>query len=420
MYIFFIGATMYQFITCIVKRKMTWASIEIKDKTLAELLASYSEVVITLDHPFFKEPEQLRLRDIKTKVWHYSGNIIQYLESIGDASLPTQPKFIDLDKRTSVEYISLPAGGYTTTFTNRNYHPDTEIKRGACSDILVSRPDTNYERLGKSCVFTIGGYIQVPTIREDGILLPNALHLMDRLEKDSFGMFNLGVLGELVYLPITEENIKMSTPVVNTFANSIFLEHKYTDYKDYHLFLVIGGLLQPLDTITVVGDHLLKVNLEDWPIVANYVHTKRVHDYEGIKEVITEDTNEVVAKLMSNDGMAKWFEDESTFIIGVTKVKDRPICLETKRHPHSTFRGCYITSKPPTGLLRNNKNEIMDYVCIPRDGSFEVLTKEDFVPNYIIGDNAQWNQSKVITSMKDRRKPYSYSDATEELYYYLT
>ena len=412
---------MYIFKSSIVKKGLSWAVLDVSNLPMAKLYRDYQKVLIVLTHPAMDEEQQLDLADIRDDAWSYNGTVNQYLASIGESSLPTNVKIKSLDNRVSVTYASVALAGFTTDYTNFGYHPDVDVPRQACTDVILRKEGTDYEKLARTCVFTIGGFTQKPKVRVDGVVLTDALLTMSRLDKDQLGMFNLGILGDLTYLDIGPDNIRTTHPIPNNYADTIYLTHakEKINYLEHDLFLVLGGVFHPLGYVHTISENVCRIDMEAYPIIRRFLETFHVNDYDGVKAVIKEEENLVVAKLLSNEGIAAWLADPSTFIIAVKRSADKEVCLEENLYSHSGVRGSFIADRVPTGLLINDAGFVMDYTVMVNDVNYDIASREDLVADWIMGPKVQWNQSKVLTTMKNRTKPFSYSDAREYLLYYL-
>ncbi len=243
-----------------------WETVDLSSMDINLIFRTYSKVYLTLTNTAFPDDVYLELGSVRDRIGVYTGykSIPQWLQSLGNASLPTQPVLPQFRQRPA-RYSDAWDAGYHIRPVDRTRHPDAEIPDGAKDDLLLTRGDVDFLTWWRFCMVTVNGYFHRVGGSDHGMYVVDGGRTGRLGNNNHVGIYSFKDVGTLEYIPITQDMVHKVHPD-QKYANSAHIRiPKSVEGKT--VLLVLGGYLHVLDsTYRQIGPQLLRIDFNNYAL----------------------------------------------------------------------------------------------------------------------------------------------------------
>lgn len=282
----------YSYEQAIVKPKgrgERWREEDVQDTALSSLLNDYVDARFELSHPTLSEPQTLTLDALRPLVTTLSITFNEWLASLGDSSLPTTAGKPEIKTATAMNVDAWMAG-FDVERSRMGSHPDTEWGDDQQPDLLLTRDDTDYDDLYRHCLVTVNGLIHRTSAAESGLYVVNGARSQRDSNQTNIALTSFAAVGELQFVNLTQDMLYRPREEVRYYQQAYLNLGVPTENKT--VMLVIGGYLHVLDDVyQSIGDGLVKIDFNAYPMVQRYYESRHLLDLSSLP-LSTFDQNE--------------------------------------------------------------------------------------------------------------------------------
>ena len=387
-----------------------WSDVDITAMTIGSLFLNYHNVWLTLSHPAVDHPLYLDLSRVRSDIAsrYHLLTVPQWLEFIGDASLPTSVALPQFGLR-KVRYTDAWRAGYDIKPIDRTRNDDAQIPHGDKNDLLISREDVDFQTYHRFAMVTVNGFFH----RTGGS--PTGLQVIEggrsgRIANDNqVGIHSFNKVGRLEFIPITPS---MIYKLVDTdkLSNSAYLELPY-DVEDKVVLLVIGGYLHVMDeAYTRISDRALRVNFNRIPLAERYLESLDYIDLSSLPLTRNpENPKHVSVDELHSDAVIRAYLCLSQSFVVVVNAKD----FYVRRHvvPNAQLPGRYETTLDVENLpMFGAYGRAYDYVGF-NDWGVRILACSDNLRRRYMFRTTNWRGSATIDNSLETYRPWDWAHA---------
>lgn len=390
----------YQYVSAIGRAKQRsarWASINILNKTLLEIYATYKFVVVTLTNPFLPGPVYFDLIANKPLV-NPNLTLAQWLTANGNTSLTATTEEPEILVHKAV-YRDAKLSNYDVERVAPTGSPSANSPDGDKVDLLLTRSDVDYLDFADHCLVSVNGYIHRTEGSVDGVYVRDGYSTVKVSGKDNVGILSFKNLGDIEIIPITADMLYKPT-------NRPYMEKAYVDtgvsLNDSTVLIVIGGYLHVLD--------------DSYKVVSETgicIHTDRLMIHERImdsrnecymREVLSPFLNHQLvptADLISDATMAEYLTLSQSFIVklNATNVVTNSMIIE-----NCELMGRYLCKQQPILPLFNRLGRLSPYWPIKFHSDYIIATDTSEQINYRFNTTV-WPDAAVTEGVYDTANP---------------
>lgn len=352
----------------------TWETPDIGVMPCNEIFTKYREVYAVLQNNFIEGALTLDLSKIRTKIETLSVTFDAWLVQNGNKSLPTV-EGIPTVKYLSARYGDAYDAGYTLKGTDSRYSPEMVVTPEHQVDVLISKPDTDYQKLVKNCLFTVNGLFHRASASPAGVYLVKGGDSCNLINDTQVGILNFQDVCEFECLSFMPGYFKQPIKLLD-YKDKIFIKFP-RKLSGKTLCLVLGGfLLTPdQDVFKLVNDDTLIVNMNRIPYHRFFYETLRRAKLETMGLNTTGDDRRVVQELDSNEAIKQYFLLPHSFLI---LLNSTDITVREDRLADTGIPGRWEYHTYPQGLLRVSDSTHPEYRVLEQEGVYVLATRPQY------------------------------------------
>lgn len=401
---------MYHYESALVREKgagTLWEEKNISDMTMQKIYTSFRNAFINLTNDYIEGKLYLDFSTLSVSDTSSDKTLSEWLISIGNRTLTTKVGEAVL-KRKFTKYADAYSAHYKPKMTSHKYHPDVAVPLAEMDDLLLSRPDTNYEDLGNYVMASVNGIWHPTSGSAYGLYILQGAK-SGRLANDNHvGLFSWQGIGKISTVQIGKNDIVAPIPNLK-YSQSVYVHLKESMVGKTPI-LVFGGIIHILDgSYTRISDHILKIDTKHIPLLDQYYLIRNRLDLSSLGLDFSEDAPDLVSKTQfySDDTIVKWIDLPQTFVVLVDAAG-----LEVQHQPLAMTKlpGRWVTGKEPNGLLITDKGMTPEYLVTQENGQW-VIASGDFIRKNPFRYTDDFTKSGVVTDAMVTMRMYDPSPA---------
>lgn len=348
----------------IIVRELTgggsWITSELVNGELHldDLYNTYYGIVLELSSTVSEDVVYLDIYHLIPGMLSKNISVNAWLDSVGYRSLPVSSTPPNVTYR-SVMYMDAYKANYDMAAISRNRHPDMPVDQSEKTDLLLTRPDTDYDAMNDYCLVSINGIFHYSDAREDGLVVHDGVRGFEVGNTFHVGIHSFSGIAPIVKVPVTadmisrvDQNIPLSTKLKITHAESLVGKT---------LIMSLGGYLHYSDDVFTTGpDNTIIVDVKKFLLPERVFDSLRRTDIRTIHNLMTNRGVRSVAKetLFSDEFIQSYFSSENTFMI----IVDTPVLYKAMEiTTNDRIPGNYTTKRRPVLPLVTGMGRVCEY-----------------------------------------------------------
>lgn len=403
---------MYICTKAIVRKKNSkgrWVEEDLSEASVATLFDTYSEVYLILTHPTLDHEVSLNLADVAAQVAGLleTVSVADWLESLGDRSLPTRDEIPTVTTR-QVKYNDAFVAGYTLRLVDPNGSINNDLPVADRYNILLTRPDTNYELFYKNCLVTVNGMVHRTDYDASGVYVIEGGKSARIANENHVGLISFRDIGELDFISITEDMIYNPHPNGQLRHQAHIALPK--DIGTKMIALVLGGYLHLLDSYFIpTGERSIKIDMANLPLIQRFYASKGLIDLSPMTDLYEKDpTNpdHVALDDFFSDASIKAFLTLSQSFVVLIDTDN--LYVEKHKLEYTGLPGRYYSHFRPDWPIRTELGRLPEYVAIPESDIWVIAVQDNFSTRYRF-ESTYWHQDVGIDSSRESHAPVFYA-----------
>jgi hypothetical protein len=375
---------MYTLVSAIGKRKAAgsrWVSIDISSIALNDVYHDYQEVYAVLSNSFYTGNRTLLLSSIKNSVIAVTSTLPQYLQSIGNASLPVVDQLYQVETKW-VHYNDAVKARYKIRPTPSNGHVDSTIPLSERTWLSITRPNTDYNLFFKSCLVSVNGLFHRTDTDGDRVYVLDGMKSCRISGENQMGITSFMNLGELEFTSITQQMIHRRY-VDEPLKQRVYIDIGTAKPGKYPM-LVVGGYLYILDerNFFQISDTVYGFNILNVPWRERFFESRKIIDLSSLEleEFIHNENQVVESELYSDINITKMFTLSQSFLVFI----DNPdLFIEYDTLRRSKLPNMYTSFTEPKYPLSLGYGILGDYWSTKEHDQWSVTVQDSLKWNYI-------------------------------------
>ena len=338
----------------------TWVDIPFDNLTLRQLFSSYSSLQATLTNKVLPKSVYLDLYKLFNTVGSYDIPIQTWLESIGNASLPTD----DIPAPTVTKYVRYAdaiRAGYKLKAVAGNAGQDVVLPESDKTWLSLSKTGMNTELIGRTTLGLVNGLYHQTAWDPSGFFIVDAMRSARIARNSMFGLVTFADIGKITQIPITPQMIykqKAETPLsYRAFINTA------QDLSASAVFFVIGGYLHPVDNKQIVrmSDRSFCIDFENIPLLRRFFESRDKIDLSSLKLDFSAFNGKAISRqqFMTDEVISAYLTISQSFIVVLDRadVQVSYVPVTASKAP-----GIYLTSLVPIWPLATKSGRHSNYL----------------------------------------------------------
>ena len=402
---------MYTLISALAKQKTgdeRWASVDISNVGLTTLLTTYSRVIAILSNPFLTSHVSFDLVNLPEGVGGESVTFNQFLTSLNNAALITNPTVPTL-KPSYARYSDVFKAGYDVTPINKTAAIDSPLPLADKTWLAITRPKTDYSLFYKTCLVSVNGFYHMTDFDINGAYVIDGTKSMLISKQNEIGMVCFNDIGNLALIPITSEMVYKQNSLEN-FSDEVHINIGQ-DVSNKTLMLVLGGYLHVLDEKTLIrtGTNSVAVIFNNLPFLERYYESKKYIDLSSLPlDHTVRNFDQIgVQQFYSDENILAYLTLSQSFFV----ILDNPeVFVERELIQKTSFPNMFISHTKPDYPLVVGYGKVANYWSTYEDQQWSITCKDSERSNFYF-NTLDLNIQQTVTSQELSTRPSSQSSA---------
>jgi hypothetical protein len=382
--------------------------VDLQHTQLQVLLSDYHSAQIELAHPTLSSEQYLTLDAIRERVTDQSLTFDEWLDTLGDASLPTvlgKPQL----KTVTVDHRDGWMSGFNVEPTRMGSHPDNDWAAEHEVDLLLTRPDTDYRKLYDNCLVTVNGLVRQTSYSEQGLYVVNGAQAKVGSSETNLSLTDFSKLGGLEFVNLTKEMLYRPQEAAKHYQYAHL--NLGVDTENRTVLLVLGGYLHILDNLyKEIGNGLIQIDFNNYPMIQRYYDSRSLMNVAlldaQLESFEQNESQRVVSELLRSETTIENFLDlpESFAVV----VNTPNLYVERHQVERSGLPGIFFWHDVPRWPLLCQRGKLKEYWAQDDDGKWVISCESNLVPNYQF-EHTHYETLVSVTDHKVPSNPY-YAD----------
>jgi len=394
----------YAITTTIALRKNPssgWLEIDPSAVTIAELLATYQKILVTLTNPFEVTPTLFDLVANRHRFTNPALTFGAWLIANGNTVLPSVGSGYTISNQLS-NTGDLHAHGFKIRKVHPVGHPDLEYPEEDKTDALITKPGIDYLYMGTHALVSLNGFFHLTEGTNHGLYVRNAVKSSKIAGDIQMSVTSFASIGSLQLVPITPEMIFKGNVDQKLYKQCFVDLGVSTESKT--VLLSIGGYLHCLDSAYhEIGNGVVSIDFTKLPLLDRLFESMHYIDMQPLHAAFFNDFNNtlIIDQITSDAFITDYLTLSQSFAIVVDTdylVVDRTAFTSTR------FPGQYISTFVPKGMLLTETGRELAYTVKEDTGWYSVNTD----PAYCVGKtyhSSQWPLLEAVSDIPDPNIP---------------
>ena len=396
----------YTYLYAIAKPKEAgsrWVNVDLSGHTFAELYDIYRDARIAIDYPTFETDYYVELDDIRSLVDDPNFTLNEWLTSLGDRSLPIKEGAPKIKVRT-VECCDVWMSRFKPKAVRMDSHPDVDWGDEQATDLLLTAEDVDYKDAYRRLLVSVDGFVHRTSYSKDGLYVVDGAKGRIGANRTTLSLMDFGDVGELQFVDIR--------------PTMLYRPHKDGKYYQYaHLnlgvstenktvMLVIGGYPHILDdTYKVIGDGLVQIDFNNYPMIQRYFESKQFVDWDHVtfSEVGSMGSQRLTRELLTSEATIEGLlYGSQTFAVLI----DSPdVYVERHQVQKTDLPGIFLAYQRPVWPLETLRGRWVPYWAHEEEDRWIINCGDNALPNYVF-EHTEYEDLYSVTDQKIPSQPY--------------
>lgn len=352
---------MYQYVSAVAKLvggNGRWVSAVDANASLTFIYSHYQKIILILSHPALPNPVSLDLDLLREQLAYSPLSINGWLTANGDNTLPTSGAIPVINTRYA-KFSDAVRSGYTITPCNPTISPSSTLPIEDKPDLLVTKMGADYELMYKHCLVNVDGFYHQTDYSAEGLFVTDGMKACLRGKRNEVGLLSFLALGELSFIPITDEMIYTQLPEQQLRYNCYV--DTGVDVSNKTVMLVLGGYLHFVDPQVFyrISPSAFGINFANIPLVDRYYESQGVLDMSvlGLEKSPNNPEQIAIGELVSDAVLRRYLTMSQSFFVVLDKTE---IFLDSIQLTPSPFPGTYTSMISPVYplVVGHGKHEV--------------------------------------------------------------
>lgn len=397
---------MYNYIRALGRRygqNERWKSVDMNTLPLTTVFQEYKEVWVWVGHNLIPHEQAFDLTTLRQELHHENQPFPQWLTTIGNRALPVTDTPPTFETRT-VSYADLWAAGYKVTPVTTSGRLGSDNPRGEEKDLIITRPDTDYDLFIDHCLVSINGLIHRLDYDPDGVRVVGggeANLISNRNHIAAMSFLGVGKVSTITVTPdmITRSESTQPLSTVATIDTGVDLSGKTVG-------MVIGGYLHLLDNCcSVTGDTSISVQLQNLPLLQRWYSSKLLINVDSVPltQSVGNKDQIAVSELLGDDFVKGYLTLSQSFVV---IIDGNDLYVERTPLQYTGLPGRYIAREDLKYPLIGPLGNLLSYTQREQGGQY-VIAVQDALTTYYQFEQTHWlknhsvDNSRITYWMKD-------------------
>ena len=394
---------MYQLISAIGKIRAVggrWSNLQIGDVPMVQLYERYDKLYALLSNPYYSTQRCLDVYAIRSK---YLGSPLTFNQMLAEQqgnSLPTSaqiPRF----KTVYAIYSDAVQARYKITAVSPKSHPDGNTLPADRPWLALTRPNTDYGLLLKSCLASVNGLIHRTDADSQRVYVVDGMKSVRHSGKASLGLVSFREIGALEFVSIKPEMIFRGNDDL-PLADRMYVKMSSTRAGKTAM-LVLGGYLHVLDNESFyrVNDSTFAINFKHIPLRDRYFDSRDLIDLSGLGLASSPtNANEIDnTELFSDEVLKRYATLSQSFLVF---VDNRNMFVDSCSVRESSSANMAVSFMAPHWPMVGETGRLENYWRVHEHGQWACSFEDGFRHNYNFNDSPPTQ----LQGIDDHRLPY--------------
>lgn len=396
----------YQFVKAYAKSKergARWLEVDIQPMRMIDIYDAYTSVKVQVDHISLEgQPHHFDLGDVRAMVTAPYRTFSQWLTDIGNLTLPLQAGEFKIENRT-VFYRDAWDADFTIEPTRMGSHPETDWPVGEEFDLLLTKPEVDYQDLYQHCLVTVNGFLHRTGYSVNGLYVLDGARSQRLCNDTQVGICSFKDVASLQIVDLTAEMLSPASDNGPLHERAHLNLGVSTEGKS--VLLVWGGYLHAFDTFyNPIGDGLFSLNFTNQDTVQRFFEAREVIDLSSLPVEIDVDNDHRVAlaQLIQSDEYVRGMANLSqSFAI----IVDTPhLYVESHMLEYSGLEGVFYSYQEPTWPLVSQRGRWKEYRSDFEEDVWCVGIDSNMLPNYVF-ETGPYESYLAVTNQREPSRP---------------
>lgn len=345
----------------------SWEEIDIALLPTKQLLISYNEIYAVLQNNFLEGNHTLALSKVQNRLGVWSGNFTQWLVNNSNRALPTVPGTPQQTRRV-VESRDAWDAGYSIQMGNHRFSIDAGLTEEQQVDLVLLRPQTDYEYFQKRCLVAVNGLFHFVSASSEAAWVLGAGTSGKRANENEVNIVSFEKLGELQLFDLTPSMIRRPVPGLK-YSETLYIELPVSA-EGHTPIVMFAGFMNGMDgTVRKLGGKGIALDLNRTPLIERMFLARELLD---IEEWFPDTDAHLREYLLSDEGIMRWIELTQSFVV---LVPSADLQTDTQYLESTGVPGVYTSVVEPMGLLRTGSGLVESYMVRQSYGDFRISTR---------------------------------------------
>lgn len=382
-----------------------------------ELVTNYDRVYLVLKHSAVANELSLDLHSIPDITFALAPSVTvdNWLVSLGSQSLPTSNT---VPKVTAgvIKSRDLFAASYHAERIHPTAGAGSTLPEGDLTDMLVTRPDTDYQKVFEHSLWTVNGLFHYADYSSRGLQIKDGGRSTRFANRNQLGLHSTLAVGKVKTYPITDAMIKAASKNVlgdDPLLNGVILRLVDEDLSNKIVMLSLAGILHFANNrYRVTGDQTILVEWWKMPVMEMFYNTRDLIDLSSFEETLlpsraesgTLDLNQANLDI----SIRAFLKLPQSFIITIEADNFFYNRLPVEQ---TALPGRYYFSERPKYPLQLENGLIPEYMTYDDWGQYVIAVDRNMVNRYIHNTRPYKTEGNFVTGGRESSRPEFFADA---------
>jgi hypothetical protein len=381
-----------------------WQSIEIGDQLVAAIYSQYEKVFAILTNSFIAIEVCLDMDDVKAKYLASTLTFNQWLQSLGNESLPTTTDIPEIKTKHAI-YSDAFRARFKIDAINPNTSTSAVSTRADKTWLSLTKPGIDYQLLYKSCLASVNGLFHLTDTDGQKLMVVDGMKSCRQSGRNELGLYSFREVGSLEFTPIKPEMIHKRYEGI-PYANYLYIDIG-VQKPNKTAMLVLGGYLHVLDnkTFARVSDTIYSICFDNFPLMDRYFESVGLIDLKGLGLEHIPDNPALISKdqLYSDGVLVKYATLPQSFLV----FCDNPaLFVEREALQETQIPNIYISSVEPKYPLITGVGKLSDFWRVKEHGQYALTISQGSRDFY----NFNTTLSENLEAIDNARVPFKPSE----------
>lgn len=367
-----------------------WEEIDLGEMECRTIFSKYTNVFMNVTDDF--HPGKIFGVDLSTIMDlfnTYEGNFNQWLESLGNRTIPvTEGEFVL--RKEVVEYEDAVKAQFKISPVSHNGHVDLDLPRGAKHDVLLTKKEIGvnadyYKKAASQLLVSIGGYYHFVDYSEHGLHIVDGMRTINhqRANTPNIGLTSFHKVGNLKYIPITREMV-YKQDIRDDLYHKAYIKLN-EDISSETFMIVIGGYLHVMDdrVARLAGDNIIAVDFKYIPLHERLYESMKDLDFNHYLQPETGATELHLdgEHIISDEFLTRYLTMSQSFIIVLDHGE---LFIEKHQIQHTRIHGQFLSDVYPNLPLVVGHGRAAEYWAVLGNNRWAINVYDSLTDNYVL------------------------------------